>query len=151
MDTTANIVIRIEGSSMAEVQRAIFALAAELGGGNIESVTSDADAPKADVKVKTRSKAVKAAKEVVDEPVQDEPKTEAPAPEGVVTDMTPAQARTEAIRLVTDFYASTPNAMPQITKVQTKYGVTKFGDVPDEKAHSLLADVRLLAAGALAD
>jgi hypothetical protein len=64
-----------------------------------------------------------------------------------VTNLTPADAREKAIAILQDLYANKANVMPEITKLMVKYGVKMFKEVPDNRAHELLADAKLLASG----
>ena len=64
-----------------------------------------------------------------------------------MTKLTPADAREKAIAILQDLYANKANVMPEITKLMVKYGVKMFKEVPDNRAHELLADAKLLASG----
>lgn len=65
----------------------------------------------------------------------------------VVSDLTPEQARTQAIKTAQKFYSENPNALPQIAKLQQKFGIKMFSEVSDDRAHDLLADILLVANG----
>ena len=66
---------------------------------------------------------------------------------GTVKDMSPEDARGEAIRKMQQHFSANPGCMPDVDKILKKFGVKKFQDVPDEHAHALLADVLLLVSG----
>jgi hypothetical protein len=85
-----------------------------------------------------------------------EPETPAPKPylapepavvSGLVKEMTPDEARETAIREIQAHFAQHPTCFGEIQTMQKKYGVKMFADVPDGKAHALLADVRLVVGG----
>lgn len=67
--------------------------------------------------------------------------------QGIVSDLTPTGARDKAIADMMGFFGNNPKNMSDITKLQTKYGVRMFKEVPDERAHEFYADVKLLLSG----
>lgn len=74
----------------------------------------------------------------------------APAPAtslATVSDMDPAEARSEAIKLLQDHFSKNPNSMGAIKQLQTKYGVQLFTEIKDEQAASFLTDAKLVQAG----
>lgn len=168
--TTANLTITISGGDVEDVRRAVLALAATLGGENIAAVRTSDETSEAQVDLTAPNRgrgrprkdvesagtgntpAPTAEQEVEDaEILATAAAAETPAPvldtANVVTDMAPAQARGESIKLMQAHYAKHPNCMLQITQLQAKYGVKMFSEVADDKAHAFLADVRLLIAG----
>lgn len=67
---------------------------------------------------------------------------------GAVKDLSPDEARDQAVKKMQQYFSTNPGCMPDVKKIQNKYGVAKFQDVPDDKANALLADVLLLVSGA---
>lgn len=67
--------------------------------------------------------------------------------ENPVSDLTPDAARADAIKRLQTFFGKNPNNMSVIAKLQTKYGVKMFSEVPDDKAHAFLADAKLIESG----
>lgn len=80
-------------------------------------------------------------------PAAEEPKAEAAAPEGAVADLSPAEAREQALKKVQAHFAANPGCLEDLRKMSAKYGVKKLADVPDDRAKELLADVLLLVSG----
>ncbi|GKT33494.1 putative multi-domain containing protein, partial [Aduncisulcus paluster] len=67
--------------------------------------------------------------------------------ENVVQDLSPQDARTKAISAMQKHFAANPNSMPAIAKLQQKFGIKQFSEIPDDRAHDLLADVLLIVNG----
>lgn len=139
---TTPLTISISGNNMAEVKAAVMELAAALGAENVQRVAVATDAPEAEVEVATKA---------AEEPTPTTPPAEDNAPdepEGVVKDMTPAEARETGIKEVQSHFAQNPGSIGTITEIQKKYNVKMFTEITDAKAFDFLADVRLLTAGA---
>ena len=67
--------------------------------------------------------------------------------DGSMEDLTPKGAREKGTQLVQTYFAQNPNNLAKVTALSTKYGVSKFVDIPDDKAAAFLADAILLANG----
>lgn len=78
--------------------------------------------------------------------VAPEPQAEVPQV-NAVADLSPEDARKSGIEEMQRYFGRNPNAMPEIKRLQTKYGVKMFQDIPDDQAHAFLADVKLLVSG----
>lgn len=145
---TKPLTISITGNNVAEVKAALLELAAALGAENVQSVALASNAPAATVEVgPTPTPAADPAPTPA--PAEDNTANDAPAePEGVVKDMTPAEARETGIKEVQAHFSAHPDSITTITEIQKKYGVKMFTEITDAKAFDFLADVRLLTAGA---
>jgi hypothetical protein len=115
------------------------------------SVTTGEKRPRGRPRKSDATEATEAAPTIAQE-MQDEdihhaaasaPASAASAPDPV-SDLTPADARARAIKLAQGFFAAHPNALPEIQKIQSKFGIKMFADVVDDRAHELLADVMML-------
>ena len=154
--------IQINANTKEELQYALHLLAGTLGSASIAAAAPSEDVTSVDLLVggkedpapKTRKKSSGKTPDP-DSPAPDPTpetadgsKVEETKPENPVTDMTPEQARNDAIERLQKVYAKNPNQMDSIKKLQSDYGVTMFSDVPDDKAHAFLADVKMIEAGA---
>lgn len=158
----SGITISIQAADATELARLIGGLADAFGERNLGVVPvdlSEAHEGKATVTARTKTSKAKAAKsepEPETAPANDEGKPEpGPAPEthpvaeNVVADLTPAKALEAANKMMQEFFLKDGDAaMKHVTKLQAKYGVRQFADVPEAKAHEFLADVRLATSGA---
>lgn len=133
-------------------------MAGELAVDVLVAQTAEDDATATKAKKGKSSKAKKADPEPAAKPDTGlEPEaTDAPAGETTaedkpdlraVEDLTPETAREQGISEVQIFFGKNPNAMPDIKRLQTKYGVKKFQEIGDDRAHEFLADVKLLMSG----
>lgn len=144
MATPSPIVVSVSGKTVAEVRAALIALGNALGGEAIQHVELAEDAVEAKVHVKNNTKA-KAKAEAEPEP-QPEPQ---PAPaDNHVSDLSPADALKQGIDQMQAFFMEKPDRMPMLTKLRDQFGVTKFADIPDARAHDFLAEVKLIVSGA---
>jgi hypothetical protein len=137
-NSTSPLEITIRADSYDELVTSLVALASAMGADNVATVDIADDGKEA--KVNTAKKPTKA---------KAKPKTEDKAPEasGVVTDMPPAAARDKGIAEMQQYFGTNPNAMPTLSKLQAKYKVKMFSEIPDGQATDFLADVLLIVNG----
>jgi hypothetical protein len=169
MTTNIQININSDHSDPAQAARDIrgvlAALAATVSPDNIASIAVDED--NAEVKVEvTKPETKTPVKRGRGRPKKGENKGEpqadgdpehdssADTPSDVadktVEDLSPADARNKAIKIMQKLYSADAAKIDLLVSLQGKYGVTKFGDVPDDKAHAFLADAVLAENGNLA-
>lgn len=156
-NNNAGITITITGGNPDDVCGALQRMALLLG--NAATTACPPETPgdgsgaaatldvKPETKKRTRRKKAEATPEPDAEP-EAKPEAETDHAQNVVVDMTPAEARQAGIAEVQAHFAENPSSIQQITKLQEKYGVKMFADIPDDKAQAFLADVRLLVSGA---
>lgn len=142
MNLSDQITLTVRGETPEQVATLLIAIAKALGGDAIEHIALAEDAPEAKV---TLAKSTKRTKKEEADP---KPEAEAKPALNSLKEKTPGQARDEAVKLMQDHFAKNPHSMPEISKLQTKYGVRKFQEIDDARAVDLLADVMLLIAGA---
>lgn len=156
-----DITIHLSASTGDELDMLINALHSQLGSsvktvqhtGDLTAAAVVSDAPK-------RTRAKKEDAPATDPaPEQEETKAQAPAlPEkevaeqptqtlSVVGDLSPKEARDQAIKILQQHFGANPNNMEIIQRLQTKYGVKMFSDVKDEQAHDFLSDAKLVQSG----
>ena len=154
------ISIHLSAATGEELDHMIDVLHSRLGGsvktvqhtGDLTAAAVVSDAPK-------RTRAKKEDAPATDPaPEQDETKAQAPVlPEkeveqpaqtlSVVGDLSPKDAREQAIKILQQHFGANPNNMEIIQRLQTKYGVKMFSDVKDEQAHDFLSDAKLVQSG----
>lgn len=153
------LTIRIEASNLSELADLLSRLqpALEAEGVTVTGAASNGE-DTAEVKVRSRSRKAKAP-DVKDaapehetrnetEPVQETQPDAPPADSNAVADLSPEEARKRGIDEMQAYFGKNPGAMEHIKKLQTKYGVKMFQEIPDAQAHSFLADAKLLVSGA---
>jgi hypothetical protein len=151
--------IQINANTKEELQDALRMLHSTFGDDGIAAAAPSEDGLSVDALVggkedpapKTRKKSSGKTPDPEPEPkpeTVDGSKVEETKPENPVTEMSPEEARADAIARLQKVYAKNPNQMDSIKKLQADYGVTMFTDVPDDKAHAFLADVKMVEAGA---
>lgn len=152
MATPSPIVVSVSGKTVAEVRDALIALGNALGGEAIQHVELAEDAVEAKVHVKNNTGAkakAKAEPEPQPEPQPADTEEAQPAPaDNHVSDLSPADALKQGIDQMQAFFMEKPDRMPMLTKLRDQFGVTKFADIPDARAHDFLAEVKLIVSGA---
>lgn len=157
-----DISIHLSAHTGEELDHMIEILHARLGG-SVKTVQHTGDLTAAAVVSEPAPKKTRAKKEDAPAtdpaPEQEETKAQAPVlPEkevaeqpaqtlSVVGDLSPKDAREQAIKILQQHFGANPNNMEVIQRLQTKYGVKMFSDVKDEQAHDFLADAKLVQSG----
>ena len=169
-DKTNKITMTLQASTPEGLETLVAGLAARFGGyeqlaGSVE-LTATATQPlpgesnvelaatatqplpgesnaEADVKPpKTRKKAK--AKPEAEAP---EPETEKAPSANTVSDLTPEQMRKQGIEKLMAWFGLSGDPTGQLPKLQSRYGVKMFKDLPDDQTAAFLADVHLLVNG----
>jgi hypothetical protein len=97
---------------------------------------------------KTRGRPKGSTKKAAEAPDEAPDTSDAPAEDdGSMENLTPKAAREKGTNLIQTYFAQNPNNLAKVTAISAKYGVTKFIDIPDDKAAAFLADAILLANG----
>jgi len=140
------ISIQISAENPADLQTAIRALADAFGGG--EAFTRAL----VGAQVATDEKSVILATDTTPQgpapepppPPQAEP---TPPKANVVTELTPAEMRQKGSDMLLAMFNRDPTTQPILTKVQNKYGVRRYSEIPDDKAQEFYNDALLAANG----
>ena len=156
-----SISIHITGNTPAEVKEALAAMAAAMGGSDVLAarlVAAEVAPDQTSAKIAvTSSVAENPPKEPEDAPKPVEPvypaapaTTEPATPSvraNVVKELSPAEMRAKGSDMLMVLFNRDPAMLPQINAIRSKYGVKKFGDVPDDQAQAFYADAMLLSNG----
>lgn len=162
------ISIKIEGNTPDELREAVLAVAAAFGGAGaladrLVGVNADPAEPGAATLVvrKPRVSPPEPDSNPHTEPdreaqhdaapttarTEPEPEPEQKVAANVKKELTPAEMRTQGSDMLMQLFNRDPSKLPDLKKIQTKYGVKKFGDIPDDKAQAFYADAMLIANG----
>jgi len=120
----------------AQDQHLVTTSAAKVEDGTVEATVEDT--PTRPRKT-TKKKAAPA-----NDQKEDDSKGDASVTDNLVQDMTPQDTKEQANKLMQDFFLKDgERAMGEVTKLQAKYKVKQFSDVPLDRASEFLADVKL--------
>lgn len=144
-----SISIHITGDTPDQLREALASLAAAMGGAHTFAARLDA----AEVAPDEKSAKLVVTSEVASDPLP--PPAEAPdtAPAApvvqanVVKELTPAEMRDKGTEMLVMLYNRDPARLPELNQIRAKYGVKKFGDVPDDAAQAFYKDAMLIANG----
>jgi len=121
------LTLTVQGKTVADLVAALIATADAMSPPAMSAPVADAPAP----------------------PKENIPAPEKPAAPGnaVVGAETPAEQRTKGIDLLMTLFNKDQSQMPVLTRLQNKYGVKKFADIPDAVAADFYHDAVLAANG----
>lgn len=151
-----SISIQITGNSPEEVKRALVAMAAAMGGTDVLAsrlVAAEIAPDQTSVKIAVASSvAENPPKEPAGAPKPSEPAAPVSSPAAavqanIVKELSPAEMRAKGSDMLMVLFNRDPAKLPEINAIRSKYGVKKFGDVPDDQAQAFYADAMLLANG----
>lgn len=140
-----SITIKISGETPAELIHALTTLAEAFGGGEAFRKALVGAQVAADEKSILVAVGASAA------PTPEPPPATAAPPEAptanVVKDLTPAEMRQKGSDMLLAMFNRDPTTSGVLSKIQKKYAVGKFSEIPDDKAQEFYNDALLAANG----